>query len=49
MAEYGRHIFNFEQLAEHPAVTARLAEIEAEAKKGGEEIRTYFEEHYLQL
>jgi hypothetical protein len=47
MAEYGRHIFNFEQLAEHPAVTARLAEIEAEAKKAGEEIWAYIKGHNL--
>ena len=49
MIDFGRHIFYFKNLAEDPAVTARLNEIEAEVKKAGEEICTYIEVRNLQL
>ena len=43
------HIYFFKALSEEPAVAERLAELEAEAKKGGEEIQDYIVENDLQL
>jgi len=43
---YSEHLL---ALAEEPAVTARLAELDAEAKQAGEEISAYIKEHNLQL
>lgn len=44
-----RHIFYYKALAQEPAVAARLTELEAEAKKGREDIWEYIVEHQLQL
>ena len=41
------HIYFFKALSEEPAVAERLAELEAEAKKGGEEIQDYIVENEL--
>ena len=43
------HIYFFKALSEEPAVAERLAELEAEAKKGGEDIQDYIIENDLQL
>ena len=39
----------YKKLAEKPAVAERLAELEAEARQAGAEIRAYIEAHNLQL
>ena len=44
-----RNIGYFKALARQPAVATRLAELDAEAKKAGEEIWAYIVEHQLQL
>jgi TolB-like protein/tetratricopeptide (TPR) repeat protein len=44
-----RHIDYYKALAQEPAVASRLAELDAEAKKGGEEILAYIVEHDLSL
>lgn len=44
-----QHIYFFKELAKEPLVAERLRELEAEAKKGGEDIWAYIVEHDLQL
>jgi TolB-like protein/Tfp pilus assembly protein PilF len=44
-----RHLYFWKALAREPAVAARLTELDAEAKRGGEEIWAYIVEHDLQL
>ena len=42
-----RHLYFWKALAQEPKVAARLAELDAEAKRGGEEIRAYIVENDL--
>jgi hypothetical protein len=44
-----RHLYFWKALAQEPAVAARLAELDAEAKRAAEEIWAYIVEHDLQL
>ena len=44
-----RHVYFWRALAQEPAVAARLKDLKAEAKKGGEEIWAYIVEQQLQL
>jgi len=44
-----RHLYFWKALALQPAVAVRLNELDAEMKKGGEEIWAYIVEHDLQL
>jgi len=44
-----RHLYFWQALAQQPAVAARLSELDAEMKKGGEEIWDYIVAHDLQL
>jgi tetratricopeptide (TPR) repeat protein len=44
-----QHIYYYKILALEPPIAERLAELDAEAKRGGEEIRAYIMENDLQL
>jgi len=48
-ATYYRHLYYWKALALQPAVATRLAELDVERKKGGEDIWDYIVAHDLQL